>query len=286
MFVVATAAWGTYLSTFAITLNNHLPAAICVLLALYALLEIWFAPRAHPWYFVLAGLASGFAAANELPAVSFTAALGAGLLWKAPRPTLAYFIPAVTLVAVGFFLTNYLAVHSVWPAYSHRDWYDYPGSYWLPENRKGVDRGEPSQVVYALHVLLGHHGIFSLSPVWVLSMIGLAMLVVRRDQRSLRPIALFIALLTVVCVIFYLSRPTTERNYGGVTSGFRWVFWLAPLWLFALIPAADRMAANRWLRGVALALLAVSVISASYPALNPWSHPWIYVLAQYTGWIR
>jgi len=30
-------------------------------------------------------------------------------------------------------------------------------------------RGEPTRLLYAVHVLVGHHGIFSLTPVWLLS---------------------------------------------------------------------------------------------------------------------
>jgi hypothetical protein len=286
---MATAAWGTYLTTFAITLNNHLPEAVSTLLVLYALLKIWYEQRTNSWYFVLAGLASGFAAANELPALSLVVVVGAGLAWRAPRQTLLCFVPALAVVALGFFLTNYLAHESLRPPYMHRegddDWYAYPDSYWLDENRKGVDRGEPSPSVYALHARVGHHGVCSLTPVWGLSMIGLMMLAIRRDERPMPALALLIALLTVVCLTFYLTRPLVDRNYGGVTSGFRWMFWFTPLWLFAMIPVADWLSASRWSRGVALALLSVSVISASYPALNPWSHPWLFVLGQYAGWI-
>ena len=43
--------------------------------------------------------------------------------------------------------------------------------------------------------------------------------------------------LTAVGLTFYLSRPMIDRNYGGVSCGFRWMFWLTPLWLLALVPA-------------------------------------------------
>ena len=32
------------------------------------------------------------------------------------------------------------------------------------------------------------------------------------------------------------------NNYGGNTSGPRWLFWLIPLWVLAVPPAADRLA--------------------------------------------
>ena len=104
------------------------------------------------------------------------------LLWKAPRLTLLGFAAGRAVVAVAFFGTNWIAHHSLKPAYMHRsgddNWYDYTyerngrtiESYW--KNPAGVDRGEPSREVYAFNVLVGHHGIFSLTPVWLLSVAG------------------------------------------------------------------------------------------------------------------
>jgi hypothetical protein len=85
----------------------------------------------------------------------------------------------------------------------------------------------------------------------------------------------------LVCVVFYLLRPLGERNYGGSTSGFRWVFWLAPLWLLSMLPAVDFLSKRRWTRVLALVLLAASVLSASYPTWNPWNDPWIMDYLKY-----
>ncbi|MGA2034573.1 MAG: hypothetical protein ABSG68_20185, partial [Thermoguttaceae bacterium] len=105
----------------------------------------------------------------------------------------------------------------------------------------------------------------------------------RGPDRRLRGLALGIGAVSVACVGFYLARPLVDRNYGGNASGFRWVFWLAPLWLVAMLPALDWMARRRWARGVALALLLVSVLSASYPLWNPWSPPWLMDFMVYLG---
>ena len=43
-----------------------------------------------------------------------------------------------------------------------------------------------------------------------------------------------------------------------------------------LLPAADWLGRRRWGRALAVVLLALSVLSASYPSWNPWRHPWIY----------
>jgi hypothetical protein len=164
------------------------------------------------------------------------------------------------------------------------NWYEYERSYWIDERKTGVDRGEPSRLVYAMNVLVGHRGIFSLTPIWLLSLAGAGYWLVQGHAR-MRGFALLVLGLSGIVLVFYLLRPLEDRNYGGVACGFRWMFWLIPLWLVALLPAADGIAPRRAWRAVAGALLLVSVISASYAALNPWSHSWIYQYWVYLRWI-
>jgi hypothetical protein len=169
--------------------------------------------------------------------------------------------------------------------YDWDQWYEFEGSYWFSDRRSTVDRGEPDQAKYALHVLVGHHGVFSLTPLWLLSVVGVGLWLVRGEDR-MRGLALLVSAITVVCLGFYLARPLQDRNYGGVACGFRWAFWLIPLWLMVLVPAADVIVRHRGARYLGLALLLVSVISASYACLNPWSQPWLYQYWAYLGLIE
>lgn len=175
-------------------------------------------------------------------------------------------------------------------------WYDYQytrtnsdgsirviDSYWRSTTPKSkIDQGEPDRGLYALHALIGHHGIFSLTPVWLMSLAGLTMSLVRgtsdagqNGTPAPRAMAAAILISTAVCMVFYVTRPLEDRNYGGMTSGFRWAFWFAPLWLFGMLPAVDSLATGHWRRRVAAVLLALSVMSASYPNWNPWTTPWM-----------
>jgi hypothetical protein len=63
------------------------------------------------------------------------------------------------------------------------------------------------------------------------------------------------------------------------------MFWFAPMWLVAMLPAADALSRSRWGRGLALVLLAASALSAAYPTWNPWVQPWIMNFGLYDGWI-
>jgi hypothetical protein len=291
LFVMAAAAFATFLTTFAVTLNNHIPAAACCIGFLYFAVPIWFDGERRWQYFFGAGLAGALMAASDFPALSLFAAVSLAFLWKAPRQTLAAYLPATLLVIVPFFGTNLIAHNSLKPPYMHRsgndNWYDYDyqrngrkiNSYW--RNPQGVDRGEPSVGVYALHVLVGHHGIFSLTPIWLLSVFGGCYWLLKAPDRKLRELALLVGAVSLVCVGYYIFQPLGNRNYGGTASGFRWVFWLAPLWLLVLLPAADLFSRSKWLKGLALLLLIISIFSCSYSIWNPWSNPWPVDFLQY-----
>jgi hypothetical protein len=292
IFVMAAAIFGTFLSTFVVTINNHLPAAVCVAMAVCAVAPIWFDGERRWRYFAMAGLFGALAAVSEFPAVAMLAAIAVLVFWQAPRPTLLGFVPATLIVLGVFFGSNWIAHGTLEPAYAHRadDWYNYTyehngqqvKSYW--QNPVGVDRGEPSLAIYAANVLVGHHGVFSLTPIWLLSAAGMAGWMRRGPDRRLRWLAAGVAAISLACLVFYVNQPLMNRNYGGIASGLRWIFWLAPLWLLVMLPAADAMARRRWTRGLASVLLAVSVLSASYPTWNPWTHPWLMVFSQYLGW--
>jgi hypothetical protein len=71
-----------------------------------------------------------------------------------------------------------------------------------------------------------------------------------------------------------------------MTAGPRWFFWLIPLWLFAMVPAADWTAGNRKRQILATVLLAIGALSASYPTWNPWTHPWLARLLDHLGWVQ
>jgi hypothetical protein len=211
--------------------------------------------------------------------------------------------------------TNYLAMGS-WLdlAYSKfgGPWYQYKGSHWLnvaTNLRHSIDWADrfEDKPTYALNLLVGHRGVFSLTPVFLLTLLALPLAMRRaplspealaretlglakasrpREEDSGRPLppVLFALMFVVsVVVIGYYVLFAVSRNYGGMSSGPRWLMWLTPLWLVAALPAVEWLGCCRWGRGVALLLLAVSVLSASYPAWNPWTHPWVYNLLESRG---
>ncbi len=368
IFLMACAGFGTYLTTFAISLNNHVPAAACVAVSLYAVILIWQRrSESVVWYFV-AGLTAALAAAFDLPALAFLVSMFSMCLLRSVSKSVLAFVPAVILILLACYLTNKRA-HDDWRTpYAHRhdgpvltvidgvdskdlvagnlpdgflesiqvvrpdlnensfenprllpggwgldkdkysyrwvlyfdvksepvvllervdgfgievrqwnNWYEYPGSYWMStnESKSRIDRGEREWSDYLAHLTVGSHGVFTLTPIWFLAVFGLPALCVSPQYR-LRLLAWVILAISVTVITFYVLRPEVDRNYGGVCSAPRWLFWLIPLWMVAMIPALDAISEVKALRFGALLLLIISMLSAFYAWSNPWVHPWIY----------
>ena len=287
--------FGTFLTTFSVVLTNHLPAAACVAASAWGCWRICIDGERGRWLIAGTALAAALAASFDLPALAWTAFVAGALVWCDPRRSLLAGTPAMLLVAAAAVGANYAAHGTIEPAYAHRrgeeSWYDYrfelPNgrvieSYW--RSPSGVDKGEPSLPSYTWHSLLGHHGIFSLTPAWLLVPCGLAV-VAFRQHRGQRRAAFAMATISLTVMAFYLTRSPEDRNYGGVCSGFRWVFWLAPLWVAAVVPAADAVSRSRSGRALAATLLGFSALSVAYPTWNPWIHPWIFEWMSYAGWV-
>ncbi len=133
IFTMAAAVFGTFLTTFAVVLNNHLPGAISALVALYACVRIWFDQERRLRYFVVAGLFGAFVVACELPGLAFACAIGAALFWKAPKQTLAGFVPAAARGGRRILRHQLGNPPDLQPAYMNPAWYDY--QYKLPPRR-------------------------------------------------------------------------------------------------------------------------------------------------------
>ncbi len=294
IFMVAAACFATFLSTFCVTINNHLPAAACTAAVLYLAMSMILTGKFRLENTFLIGLLSMFTVINELPSLSFLCCIFVAILLYLPWKTdFRHCVQHLLLYGFGLLVTltpvlgtNFIAHHSFRPPYMHRspgdNWYEYTyttangrevQSYW--QDPKGLDVGEPDRLRYAFHLTLGHHGVFSLTPLWILSILG-AFRLLREPNRPLKLYALMVLGLTVLILAFYIMRPLGDRNYGGNTCGLRWTFWLIPLWLTTLFPVLEWCEKRPFFWKLALLLLIFSIISVSYPIWNPWTHPWLY----------
>jgi hypothetical protein len=287
LLIVGAFAFSTFITTFSVTLNNHTIAGLAVLAALYPTCRILADGSLRPVHFAWAGFFAVFAAVNELPAAAFAAAVALVLLRRSVVRAFLWALPAAVVPLAFFFITQWLATGSWKPFYADygTDKYKYVvdgvPSYWMHPG--GLDAIHESPLVYLFHCTLGHHGIFSLSPIFLFALTAWLVPPLSRGW-GLRPILWGSAAITVVVLAFYLTR-TENYNYGGNTSGLRWTFWLIPLWLVSMIPALDAAATRFGARVLALVCLAVSTFSAWYPIENPWQHPWLFQVMEHWHWI-
>ena len=261
---------------------------------LYAAVRIWFDGERRLRVFLprrpVRGLAGGRASCRPWRCWRLVAA---ALLWKAPRPTLLGFLPAGLLVAAAFFGTNWIAHRQPQAGLSAPQSRPTIGTT-IPTSatagrskaigtiRWASTRASPRRAVYALHCWSAITASFRSRPMWLLSLAGMFRWLSRRGDRRLRWPGGWRGRDSLACLVFYLIRPLQHRNYGGMSSGLRWMFWFAPLWLVTMLPAADAGPAALGPR-LGLVLLGLSVLSVSYPTWNPWTHPWLSVFSQYLG---
>jgi hypothetical protein len=168
------AAWGTYLLAFQQTLNNHTIAAACAFFALYPFVRIWDEGARGGSCSPRRGSSPPSAPAMSSPPRSFGILLFATLVVRFPRPTLLGSpggggphrglpddavprlrqVPA-RLRGVRDGVVQYEG--SFWNAPLEMDWFN--------------DHPEPWPV-YLFHMTFGHHGVFSLSPIFLFSATG------------------------------------------------------------------------------------------------------------------
>jgi hypothetical protein len=287
LFVLAVASWATLLDPFTSSLNNHSPAAICTVLAMYPLLRVISDGDHGKRFFVLSGFFSAATFTFEIPAALLVVVFGALLLKANPKRTLTLFVPAALIPIGAFVALNTVVTGSLSPFYSSygsdKYLYEHEGipSYW--KNPQGLDRNLDSPLMYFVHCTIGHHGLLSLTPVWLLTLIGWFGW---RRWPECRPRTMLLvgAGLTVIVLGFYLTR-TQNYNYGGNSVALRWMLWLSPLWLIAMIPVFDAWGSRRGFQIFSSILLAASVVSANLPGSNPWQSTWLLSLMERWKWV-
>ncbi|WP_206678547.1 hypothetical protein [Alienimonas chondri] len=295
---LGTLGFATAISAFLPVFNNHTIAACCCALAAVPLIRIRRGAQTggdrSEWRIAAAGFFAALTACNELPAGLFGLAALAVCLRADWKRTLIWFAPAAAVPVLLFAAATLWQTGSLKPFYMSygSETYEFirngQPSYWM--HPTGLDAARDGFWTYLFHCTFGHHGIFSLTPIWLLAgwawMHSLRPLFTKSaDKRHpLAGFAVVTGLLSVAILAFYLTR-TENYNYGGRSVALRWMIWLAPLWALCLAPLADAMERRRWFAPLAATLLALSATSAWLDAPDPWQNPWLMRAMEERGWI-
>lgn len=324
IFVLAAAGFGSMLNPYLVTLNNHTPAAICMIFCISAIVRLEAVRQtatsgtASGSDLFLLGLCAAFSSCFELPSALFGVIAFLFAFRVSPSGTWKWFVPGALIPLAAFFVTNWICTGGLKPFYTWygTDKYVYVhegvASYW--SNPKGLDANNEPWHVYLFHCVLGHHGLLSLTPVLFLSVAGWAVCLFRAEGpaddgsqqseprfpegpgtarpfsrvqtvRLLRPVILCGMFLTLVTLSFYLTR-TENYNYGGNSVALRWMLWLSPFWWYAMLPILDRVMAGGWKYWLCSLLLGASIISANWSQDRPWRPSWLFEAMESSGIIN
>lgn len=254
--------FGSLANGYAATINNHSPAAALTLMTFYHAYRIRSKRSMETRDWLLSGFFGGFLATIDHPSLLFGLAVLFYLGFIDTKKTAVYFVPAAMVPIAAHFYINYMATGSLWPVEMRREAFLYPGSYWLhPVANDALD--EPKWT-YLFHLSLGHHGFFAMTPLFIFSLISMAVALRSRERKA--PEALVTGSVFLLFVIFYV---VFTSNYGGNCVGVRWFLPLTPLLFLFLTPWLEK---KHSMAAWALFLLAFLVSACnSYDALKgPW----------------
>lgn len=258
-------AFGTQLIGFAPTLNNHVPAAAAVVVALYIAIAIGTGKRAAaPWRFVLFGVVVGLLFTLDMPVTIYAAFAGLYLLAHYPRRAVIWGGLGLALPLGVHFCVMWISTGSPLPLQLRGELYLYEGSPW--RNPLGIDGLNEPVLTYLFGMTFGRNGTFLLFPVLLLGVAGT--LVALHDKSMRERHGILAGMVAFLILTAYYA--TRTNNYGGEAYGFRWHLASMPVLLTMAAPMLSRWrSARRW---VLVALLTVvSVFSAWECFQHPWS---------------
>lgn len=241
---------GSWLLSYSVVLNNHTPAALCVLGIFVALWKYTRRPGYAPA--VLAALGCGALCGLDIPGGAiFSLALVPALMAAAPPEKRREHVPAalcaVSASALGLFVLNYAAYRRVLPLYIVNGGSFSPGF------------GGKSPWGYAAECLFTCRGLFSYQPFLLLALPGVWLL-----RGKLRAAEWIMLAASVLFAVFYIA---VTNEFGGAAYGFRYLIPAIPLWSFyagrAVLGARRKRAAGA-AAGVLLLWGVVTGVTGAY----------------------
>ncbi|MBN1944685.1 MAG: hypothetical protein JW797_03370 [Bradymonadales bacterium] len=265
-------AMGTFLFGYSATINNHTLASLLVLASLIGTLRLGEERSAGWWLYLGTGLVTCGAVVLDFGAALFALGAAIYLVVRVRRPVCLWFFLGAALPALVHFHLTYRLTGSLLPFYGQDGLYDYPGSYW---NRpRDFDALTEPGWVYAFHTLVGHHGLFSMTPLFCWSIPGIVTLMKSPTRKGEG--WLIGTVCTATVAVYILLGP---RNYGGTAMGMRWLFVLVPLLWYSALVHADRTVLSPRLWTLFKVSVGLGMVHALAALTGPWAvSPWNWLL--------
>lgn len=256
---------------YATAINNHSPAAALAVCGLYLACVIRHGPERKLWHWPVAGFVLGLLPTIDLTSLAISGAIGLYLLAHDWKKTLIWFVPAALPPLIVHLALCYEISGSLRPFYLNSEIKQFKGFHF--RNPGDIDGLREPKHIYAFNVLLGHHGVFSMTPLYIFGLWELLRSLWRRVwlRESLVSVAALCAFFG-----FYIFR---TRNYGGWCVGMRWLVPVMPLLLLYFALWIDRVRLTRWSWSAVLATFLVSGFHVQDGLTSPFQfsvwHNWL-----------
>ncbi len=252
---------------YATELNNHTPAAAAAMIGVYYAFRIGIEHDSTVCDWILSGFFLGLLPTLDIPSAIITCGIAVYLIGTDRRRTLQIFLPIAALPLAANLVLTYLSTGSIVPIYLRGELYHYAGSYWKsPDEFDSID--EP-KLIYALHSLIGHHGIYSMTPALIPALFAKIRILKNRDHLFRETLA--IAGAGVAMILLYIFKTT---NYGGMCIGFRWLIPVIPLFLIFFAVWVDDRIARKKHRAWIWSTVIVTLLIGQFFALEARSKAW------------
>ncbi len=252
---------GTAVLPYSLVLSNHVPAAACLLAALYALVYSRVDDTlSRRWLFV-AGFATTLAFTLDPGTSPFLVFFPAYVLLRYRLRARPFLLGSLVPLAVTAALDWWMLGDPLLPT-MHAAGFDYPGSVFAPTI--AGTHGAANVLDYGFRMLVGDHGLFAFSPVLLWVIYALAT-VLRERKCRLRGEAAAVGLASLAMILYLIL---FTYDFGGAGYSVRYLTIIVPpLFFFAAEPALYRTLQRQLVFAV---LSALSIFSAWQGALAPW----------------
>jgi hypothetical protein len=273
ILTVAAGGFACLSAAYATAINNHSIAAALALVGFYYAFRIRNNHGAHWRHWMFCGLVLGLLPSIDLPSLTLSAAVGVYLLTYDWKRTLFIYVPCLFPGLVAQLGLSYFTTGSFKPAYGNSELKNFAGNYFR-QVKSGIDALNEPKHIYAFNALIGHHGLFSMTPLFLFSVWEMGRRLRRRATHL--PELLVVLTMSLVITAFYIWR---TRNYGGWCVGMRWYVPFMPLLLLYFGLWLDRVNLKRTTAALVLSAFLVSAFHVQDGLSSPFQfsvwHNWL-----------